>query len=104
MAEYNKETVTPLLRRRAHLREVGADLAKLAEIEHMLRMAGYPVDDESQLDDKRVQQEKPGRADEEARKVAPMERKESPRVTAEAPATEAPRRGRPRKDSDAEEK
>lgn len=61
MANYDKAVVGPLLRRRAHLEEVGADLAKLAELDHALRMAGYPVHEDSPLKgDERVEQEKPG--------------------------------------------
>lgn len=60
MADYDKKVVGPLLRRKAHLEEVGADPAKLAELDHALRMAGYPVDSKSSLKGERVEQEKPG--------------------------------------------
>ena len=103
MADYDKEVVTPLLRRRAHLEEVGADAAKKAELDHQLRMAGYPVDDMSPLsDDKRVEQDKPGvpRAEKEvppndadterdAKRVKPMERSAKPVTTASPSKPEA---------------
>lgn len=59
MTNYDKKVVTPLLRRRAHLEEVGADAAKLAELDHMLEMAGYPAHKDSSLDSDRVEAERP---------------------------------------------
>lgn len=86
MTDENKELVTGLKRRYAHLQDVNADPAKLAELRHQLRMAGHPVNDD--LDG--VEEEKPGvnpaDAERDAKHVAPKERSAKPHSTADAPS------------------